>query len=74
VSGLGTHEKGAQHGCEQDSIVIPERTCSEGEKAWINQISDIYTLGKRDIPSEQTTDSIPKPVRRWFVLIMAVHR
>jgi hypothetical protein len=38
VSGLGTHEEGGQHDCEHDPIVVPERICSEDEKAWMNQI------------------------------------
>jgi hypothetical protein len=37
VSLFATHEKGGQHGYEQDSIVVPECICSEDEKTWMNQ-------------------------------------
>jgi hypothetical protein len=38
VSGLGTHEKGGQHDCKHDLIVVPEHIRSEDEKNWMNQI------------------------------------
>jgi hypothetical protein len=32
VNRSGTHEKDGQHGYEQDSILVPERICSEDEE------------------------------------------
>lgn len=33
-----THKNGGQYGYEYDSIVVPERACSEHKQAWMNQI------------------------------------
>jgi hypothetical protein len=45
MGGLGTHEKDGQHGYEQDSILVPERVCSQNEKTWINQIRNTRLYG-----------------------------
>lgn len=49
ASGFGTHEKGNQHGCEQDFIVVPECACSEDEKGWMNHIRNMRILGRKEI-------------------------
>jgi hypothetical protein len=45
VSGLGTHEKNGQHGCEQVSILVPECVYSEDEETWMNRIRNTFLRG-----------------------------
>jgi hypothetical protein len=46
VSELETHEKGRQHSCKQDSILVPEYIYSEDEKTWMNQIRNAHFYGR----------------------------
>lgn len=53
----GTHKKGGQHGCEYNSIIVPERICSEQKQDWMDRIrstcicqgKETYVRNKRAI-------------------------
>jgi hypothetical protein len=43
-----THEKGRQNDCEYDSIIVPERICSEHKKDWMDQIRQTCTTQEKE--------------------------
>jgi hypothetical protein len=74
ASGFGTHEKGNQHGCEQDFIVVPECTCSEDEKGWMNHIRNTHILGRKEIYTRSKQLIVCPNLKEWVALSKGMHR